>query len=84
MRKIYNSLFLLYKINDNVSIDRIIRNHNIDNVEPTILKKAYQLSTRDPLSFMLIDLKSKDKKDRFRHGFTNFLKLKPDDSSDED
>ena len=54
--------FLLYKINDNVSIDRIIRNHNIDNVDPDLFKKAYQLSTREPLSFMIIDLKSKDKK----------------------
>jgi len=71
--------FLLYKINDNVSIDRIIRNHNIDNVDPELFKKAYQLSTREPLSFMIIDLKSKDKKDRHRHGFLNFLKLKADE-----
>jgi hypothetical protein len=76
--------FLLYKINDNVSIDRIIRNHNIDNVDPELFKKAYQLSTREPLSFMIIDLKSKDKKDRHRHGFLNFLKLKANDSSDDD
>jgi len=75
--------FLLYKINDNVSVDRIIRNHNIDNIQPEVYKKAYQLCTRDPLSFMIIDLKSREKKDHHRHGFLNFLKLKPDDSDDE-
>ena len=70
--------FLLYKINDNVSVDRIIRNHNVEDVDPEIFKKAYQLSTREPLSFMLLDLKSRDQKDKFRCGFLNFLKLKAD------
>ena len=71
--------FLLYKINDGVSIDRIIKNHNMYNVDKDIFKKAYQLATKEPLSFFLIDLKSRDVKDRFRHGFLDFLKLKPDD-----
>ena len=71
--------FLLYKINDNVSVDRIIKNHNMYNVDKDVFKKAYQLATKEPLSFFLIDLKSRDVKDRFRHGFLDFLKLKPDD-----
>lgn len=70
--------FLIYKINDNVSIDRIIRNHNADNIEPDVFKKAYQLSTENSLSFMLIDLKSRDPKDKYRCGFMNFLRLKED------
>ena len=68
--------FLLYKINDNVSIDRMIKNHNADGIKTDVFKKAYKLSTEQPLSFFLIDLKSKDPRDKFRHGFLNFLRLK--------
>ena len=70
--------FLLYKINDNVSIDRIIKNHNMYNVDKDIFKKAYQLATKEPLNFFLLDLKSRDPIDFYRHGFLNFLKLKAD------
>ena len=71
--------FILNRINDNVSIDRIIKNHNMYNVDKDIFKKAYQLATKEPLNFFLLDLKSRDIIDRFRHCFLNFLKLKPDD-----
>ena len=76
--------FLLYKINDGVSIDRIIKNHNIYNVNKDVFKKVYKLTTSQPLSFMLIDLKSRDVKDRYRHGYLNFLKLHDDEGSSSD
>ena len=72
------------KINDNVSIDKIIRNHNMYGAEKNVIKKAYHLCIKDPSNFFLLDLKSRDPKDRYRHGWLNFLKLKPNDSSDED
>jgi len=75
--------FLLYKINDGISIDRIIKNHNMYGVDKDVFKKAYHLATKEPLNFMLLDLKSRETKDRYRHGFLNFLKLK-EDSSDSD
>jgi len=70
--------FLLYKINDSVSVDRIIKNHNMYNVDKDVFKKAYQLATKEPLNFFLLDLKSRDPRDRYRHGFLNFLKLQAD------
>ena len=68
--------FILNKINDNVSIDRIIRNHNMYGVDKDVFKKAYYLCIKEPLNFMLLDLKSRDPKDRYRHGWLEFLKLK--------
>jgi hypothetical protein len=70
--------FILNRINDNVSIDRIIKNHNLYGVDKDIFKKAYQLATKEPLNFFMIDLKSRDPIDFYRHGFLNFLRLKED------
>ena len=70
--------FILNKINDNVSIDRIIKNHNIYGVDKDVFKKAYELSIKEPLNFFMLDLKSRDPMDRYRHGWLNLLKLKQD------
>ena len=43
--------YILFKLNDNVSIDRIIRNHNITDIDSSIVKKAYHICTEDPLNF---------------------------------
>jgi len=72
--------FILNKINDNVSVDRIIKNHNMYGVDKDVLKKAYYLCIKEPLNFFLMDLKSRDVQDRYRHGWLNFLKLKGDDN----
>ena len=67
---------ILFKINDNVSIRNIIRNHNLNDIDIDLFKKAYHLSTDKPFSFMLLDFKSTDDKDRIRNNFLNFLDLK--------
>jgi len=67
--------FILYKINDSRSIDNIIRNHNPYCINKDIMRKAYQLCIEKPLGFMVIDLKSREPKHRYREGFLNFLKL---------
>jgi hypothetical protein len=38
------SYFILNRINDNVSIDIIIKNHDLYEVDKDIFKKAYQLA----------------------------------------
>ena len=73
--------FILYKINDARSIENIIRNHNPYGVDKEIMKRSYQLCIKQPLGFMLIDLKTRDKMDRYREGFMNFLKLKQDEEN---
>ena len=71
--------FILNKKNDSVSYDRIIKNHNMYGADKDVMKKAYYLCIKEPLNFFMLDLKSRDTQDRYRHGWLNFLKLKPED-----
>jgi len=66
--------FIIFKLNDNVSINNIIKNHNIDDVDPIKFKNAYKHATAEKLNFFLIDLKG-PKERRFRHNFTEFLTI---------
>ena len=66
--------FIIFKLNDNVSINNIIKNHNIDDVDPIKFKEAYKYSTAEKLNFFLIDLKG-SKNTRFRHNFTEMLSI---------
>ena len=67
--------FILFKINDNVSINNIIRNHNIGDVDPKIIRRAYNICTETPPNFFMIDLKTSDINERFRKNFLGFLNL---------
>jgi hypothetical protein len=67
--------FILFKINDNISLNNIIRNHNIADVDSSIIKSACNLCTNTPPNFFLIDLKTGNLKERFRMNFLNFLDL---------
>ena len=66
----------MFKLNDNVCIDRIIKNHNVSDIPASRIKQAYINSTNDPLDFFLIDFKTFQPNEKFRHNFLNFLKLK--------
>jgi len=67
--------FIIFKLNDNVSINNIIKNHNIDDTDKETIKNAYNYATNDKGNFFMIDLKGDGMK-RYRHNFLNFLKLK--------
>ena len=67
--------FLIFKLNDNHTIQNIIRNHNIYNVEKEIFRKLYDDATSEPLNFFLVDLKTKDKSKHLRKNFTNFYQV---------
>ena len=67
--------FILFKLNDNISLNNIIRNHNISDVDPSIIKNTCNLCTQTPPIFFMIDLKSINKKERFRKNFLEFLDL---------
>ena len=43
--------FILFKINDNISLNNIIRNHNIADVDSSIIKSACNLCTNTPPNF---------------------------------
>ena len=65
--------FIIYKLNDNITINNIIRNHNIDNTKKNIILNMYNYSTKEKFNFFMIDLKNEDNKYRYRKNFLEFL-----------
>ena len=66
--------FFIFKLNDNTTINNIIRNHNIYNVEKETFRKLYDDATSEPLNFFLVDLKTKEKSKHLRKNFIDFYK----------
>lgn len=66
--------FIIFKLNDTVSINNIIKNHNIDDIDKDKFKEAYKYSTAERLNFLMLDLKGPKEK-RLRHNFTEFLSI---------
>ena len=66
--------FILFRLNDNISINNIIRNHNIENIDKAKFKKMYIDATTKPLNFFLLDLKG-GPETRYRSNFLNFYKV---------
>jgi hypothetical protein len=62
---------LLFKLNDNVSINNIIKNHNIHDTNPAYFKDCYMKATSEPRQFLMIDMKG-DKDKHLRQKFLNF------------
>jgi len=67
--------FLIFKLNDNITINNLIRNHNIYNVDKDKFRKLYDEATSEPLNFFLVDLKTKDKTKHLRRNFTSFFEI---------
>ena len=68
-----NYLFI-FRLNDKVSIKRIISNHSLSGlVSAQEIEQYYYYCIKQPLGFLLIDLKTTDDNKRFRCGFNQFL-----------
>ena len=65
--------FIIYKLNDNITINNIIRNHNIDNTKKNIILNMYNYSTKEKFNFFMIDLKNENSEYRYRKNFLEFL-----------
>ena len=65
--------FIIFKQNDNTTINNIIRNHNTENIDKEIFKKAYEYSTREPRNFLMIDCTVGAGIKKIRHNFKNFI-----------
>ena len=66
--------FIIFKLNDNITINTIIRNHNIYNVPKEMFKDIYINATNEPKDFLMIDMKG-DKTKHIRSNFLNFISL---------
>lgn len=64
--------FILFRLNDTVTIKNIIKNHNIDQIPKELFMELYLLATSKPMQFFMLDVKNTDKKYRYR---TNFIDL---------
>jgi hypothetical protein len=65
--------FIIFKLNDNVSIRNIVKNHNISEMSLDEIKKIYHHCTEKPKNFFMIDLKTGDGLKKFRHNFTGYI-----------
>ena len=64
--------FLIYKLNDTHTISNVLKNHNVNNIDKDKFRKMYVESTKEPLSFFLVDLK--DENTHLRKGWTDIFK----------
>ena len=61
--------FILFKLNDTTTVNNILKNHNIHDIDKEHFKKLYQHATNEPRSFFMVDLKG----GRLTHLRKNFL-----------
>ena len=66
--------FIIYRLNDNITINNVIRNHNIDNLPKDKFMKLYMYATNEPRDFFLVDLKG-DPEHRYRKNFLNMFQI---------
>ena len=69
--KNYKKHIIMFKLNDNVSINNIIRNHNIHGIDKNKFKEHYINATNEPRQFFLLDLKNPAT--HLRQNFLNIL-----------
>jgi energy-coupling factor transporter ATP-binding protein EcfA2 len=67
--------FIVYRQNDNATLNNIIKNHNIDNLDKNLIIDAYQYATNEPMNFFMIDTTVGAGIKRIRKNFKEFLRV---------
>jgi len=52
--------FIVFKLNDNTTINNIFRNHNIEGIDRDTFRSMYLHSTSEKVNFFMIDLKNRE------------------------
>jgi hypothetical protein len=68
------NLYLLYKSNDNTTINYMLKNHNMYNLNKEKLRKLYDICTKEKGSFLKIDLTA-DSIAPITHNFTDIIPI---------
>jgi thymidylate kinase len=68
-------IYMIFRMNDNNTLNNILRTHNVSDVSKETVKKMYNYATAEKGNFFTIDLNG-DKDKMFRQNFTNFLNPK--------
>jgi len=63
--------FIIFKLNESYTINHILKNYNIYNIDKDLFLNAYQIATDKKFNFLLIDLKNKEY--YLRHNWTKML-----------
>ena len=66
--------FMIFKLNDNITIQSILRNHNIHNINKEAFRDFYDHAIKNQFDFFTVDLKG-GKISHLRKGFLNFYKI---------
>ena len=61
--------FIIFRLNDNVTIETILKNHNISNLSKEDFKHFYLKATAQPRDFFMVDLRNNN----IRHNFLDIL-----------
>jgi len=61
--------FFVFKQNDNSTLNNIIRNHNIDNMDKDYIKDFYSECVQEPMNFMMLDMRTNNPDERLRKNF---------------
>jgi hypothetical protein len=70
------SYFIVFKLNDNVSINTIIKNHNIYNINKDYIIQCYLKATEKKKNFFMFDCNiNSDKEHCLRHNFIEFYAI---------
>ena len=65
--------FILFKQNDTATVNNILKNHNIHDIDKDHFKRLYQDATNEPRSFFMVDLKG-GKLTHLRKNFLGFYR----------
>ena len=66
--------FFIYQLNDNCTINNILKNHNIYDIPKDIFKELYKQCTKEKLNFFMIDMKNEAT--HLRHNWLEILNWK--------
>jgi hypothetical protein len=66
--------FFIFKQNDNSTLNNIIRNHNIDNLDKDYIKDFYSECVQEPMNFMMLDMRTNNPDERLRKNFGHEVK----------
>ena len=69
------NIFILFKLNDTVSLNNIMKNHILDSeYSRDEIKQMYSLATKKTMNFFMIDLSRETPHERkYRHNFLDFF-----------
>ena len=68
-------ILILLKLKQKRDLDAVLRDASTLNLDKDLLTRIYNDATREPMSFLKIDLSTADENKTFSKGFTQFYAI---------